>query len=98
MGLEERSGKNLNNLLNLAVPTCLRLQAPIGGSLHPAKHVYHVNDVVSFTCGPGFELIGRPELICIPGGWIDYPPTCKGTEKFVFDFHDSEYLETSLKK
>jgi len=55
--------------------------APEDGSIHSDaidKTAYEFEDVVSFSCKPGFDLIGEDTLSCLSdGSWDHDPPTCQ---------------------
>ncbi|KAI8479210.1 hypothetical protein Bbelb_430440 [Branchiostoma belcheri] len=62
-----------------SVPTCPRVQcptppAPVNGYLSGGNFY---QDVVQFTCHGGYELVGRPSLICqVDATWNGAVPTC----------------------
>ena len=52
--------------------------APENGSLDPEEDQYVVDDVVTFNCDDGFELVGSRKLTCqTDGEWTDDEPTCE---------------------
>ncbi|XP_078687161.1 uncharacterized protein LOC144919463 isoform X16 [Branchiostoma floridae x Branchiostoma belcheri] len=66
------------------VPTCTGVQcpaltAPANGGLSPTGAVSYPNEV-TFTCDPGYRLVGVDRLACrADGTWNNVAPTCRFT-------------------
>ena len=58
-----------------------RPNAPEDGTIHGdaiSKANYEFEDVVSFQCNPGFDLIGQSSISCLNDGtWDNDAPTCQ---------------------
>ncbi|KAI8498131.1 hypothetical protein Bbelb_240750 [Branchiostoma belcheri] len=63
------------------VPTCTPVQCPVltapaNGAVSPTGAVFYPSSV-SFTCNPGYQLIGFAAATCQPDGtWSNLAPTC----------------------
>ncbi|XP_035677024.1 mucin-5AC-like [Branchiostoma floridae] len=72
------SGYSGNGIICTA-QQCLTLIAPAHGALSPTGP-YHVQDVVTFICNPGYELDGASSVTCQANNngliWSDIIPTC----------------------
>ncbi|XP_019630213.1 PREDICTED: P-selectin-like [Branchiostoma belcheri] len=61
---------------NCSVVQCHVLTAPVNGALSPTGRRQY-QDVVTFTCNPGYSLVGTASLTCLLNGtWSASPPTC----------------------
>jgi len=66
----------------LAAVQCVSLVAPENGALSPEQVSYRVDQVVTFTCNPGFVRNGAEQVTCLmTGTWSRKVPTCEGMGK-----------------
>ncbi|XP_019626709.1 PREDICTED: sushi, von Willebrand factor type A, EGF and pentraxin domain-containing protein 1-like [Branchiostoma belcheri] len=62
-----------------SVVQCPVLSAPVNGALSPAGRRQY-QDVVTFTCNSGYNLVGATSITCQQNGaWTASPPTCNPT-------------------
>lgn len=56
---------------------CSVLTDPADGSVVVTSQTE--GGVATFSCNPGFDLVGEPSLTCTAGSWSGVPPTCTAT-------------------
>lgn len=72
---ENRKGFRIRYYLDSV--KCPRLQAPQNGYL-AGPTTFHFKDTVSFSCAPGYELVGTRTLACTADGrWTAKTPVCQ---------------------
>ncbi|XP_051890688.1 sushi, von Willebrand factor type A, EGF and pentraxin domain-containing protein 1-like [Pristis pectinata] len=65
------------------LPTCKKVYCNVPRNLHntniaPCKPIYNHGDQLSFSCHPGYKLVGNRESVCIGEDNFSHPPpTCK---------------------
>ena len=56
---------------------CPELSDPVNGVVE--QTVSGVEQTATFSCDPGFGLVGTQVLICLENGtWNNQPPVCRG--------------------
>nr|XP_022315266.1 receptor-type tyrosine-protein phosphatase kappa-like [Crassostrea virginica] len=62
----------------LPVVTCNRPNIPYAAIIQPNQQTYRYNETVTFSCIPGFKLVGEPIRRCQQSGHFMNLPSCTG--------------------
>ena len=74
---------------------CPELSDPVNGTVE--QTVYGLKQTATFSCDPGFGLVGTQVLTCQENGtWNNQPPVCRGkyrTKRYILAFSCHNFCE-----